>query len=110
MQESPIFSKTYDFLLWLSGHTEKFPKSERFRLAKRLDDTAFAFYERIIEASCLQDKAEKLREADITLAKLKFYLRMSYDRKLIGVSQYEHASRLLSEVGRLLGGWIKKVI
>jgi len=35
------FSQTYDFMLWLLHHTEKIPKSERFRLARRLEDTAF---------------------------------------------------------------------
>jgi len=50
-KQSPIFSKTTDFLLWLLQHTEKFPKSERFRMAKRLEDTAFGFYELLIEAT-----------------------------------------------------------
>ena len=46
-KQSPIFAKTYDFVLWLLNLTEKFPKSERFRLARRLEDTAFTFYETV---------------------------------------------------------------
>ncbi len=34
-----------------SSHTEKFPKSERFRMAKRLEDSVFSFYELLIEAT-----------------------------------------------------------
>jgi len=33
MKESPIFVKTFDFLKWILGRTEKFPKSQRFFLA-----------------------------------------------------------------------------
>ncbi|MDY6874857.1 MAG: hypothetical protein SWK90_01450 [Chloroflexota bacterium] len=41
-KQSPIFAKTYDFLLWLLGRTARFPKNERFRMAKRLEERAFA--------------------------------------------------------------------
>ena len=44
-KQSPIFVKTYDLLLWLLGRTARFPKNERFRLAKRLEESAFAFYD-----------------------------------------------------------------
>jgi hypothetical protein len=32
MEESPIFTKTYDLLLWLIPTTQKFPKDQRFVL------------------------------------------------------------------------------
>ena len=35
--ESPHIVKTFDFVKWLLGRTEKFPKSPRFFLAKRLN-------------------------------------------------------------------------
>jgi hypothetical protein len=31
-KQSPMFTKTTDFIVWLLEHTEKFPKSERFRM------------------------------------------------------------------------------
>lgn len=48
MEESPIFTKTYDMLLWLIPITQKFPKDQRFVLAKRIQDKAFEFQEEII--------------------------------------------------------------
>jgi hypothetical protein len=33
VQESPIFTKTYDLLEWLIAVTLKFPKSQRFVMA-----------------------------------------------------------------------------
>lgn len=105
--QSPIFSKSYDFLLWLLNHTEKFPKSERFRLAKRLCDLCFDLHEHLIEATRSPEPALALREADLELEKLRFYIRLSHARKLTQTDQYEFAGRSLAEIGRLLGGWLK---
>lgn len=63
--QSPIFSKTYDFILWLLHHTEKFPKSERFRMARRLEDTAFDFYELLIKATRTNRPRAVLLDADL---------------------------------------------
>jgi len=106
-RQSPIFSKTYDLLLWLLNHTEHFPKSERFRMGKRMEDSAFTFYEKLIEASRRQSKHEILANADLELIKLRLYLRISHTRKLTTTDQYEYASKALGEIGKLLGGWIK---
>lgn len=105
---SPIFSKTYDFILWLLNHTEKFPKSERFRMAKRLEDTAFEFYELLIAAARrTQRKRQLLLQADLVLDKLRLYVRLSHARRLTSLAQYEYAAAALVEIGRLLGGWLK---
>lgn len=106
--ESPIFSKVYLFLLWLLNHTEHFPKSERFRMAKRLEDSAYRLHELLIIAARTDRTVEQLTQADIELDKLRHYLRLSMDRNLTSLRQYEHASRMLVEIGKLLGGWIKK--
>ena len=106
-QSSPIFSKSYDFLLWLLQHTEKYPKSERFRMAKRLEDGAFLLHETLVEATKAAACEEKLKVADVVLIKLKLYVRLGHDRKLLSLSQYEHASRMLLEIGKLLGGWLR---
>jgi len=35
-------------------------------------------------------------------------IRFSHQRKYLSNKKYEHAIKLLNEIGRLLGGWIKK--
>ena len=107
--QSPIFAKTYDFILWLLNHTEKFPKSERFRMGRRLEDSAFTFYELLIQASRSQHKRSVLLNADLELDKLRLYVRLSQARDLSTLKQYQFASSSLVEIGKLLGGWIKSV-
>lgn len=106
---SPIFSKTYDFVLWLLNHTEKFPKSERFRMARRLEDAGFEFYELLIAAArSTSRKRQVLLQADLVLDKWRLYMRLSHARKLTNPAQYEYAAAALVEIGKLLGGWLKK--
>lgn len=109
-KQSPIFTKTTDFILWLLNHTESFPKSERFRLAKRMEDSAFEFYELLIEATrSTKRKRQLLVQADVKLEKLRLYVRMSQQRKLTSLSQYRFAAGFMVEIGKLLGGWLKTV-
>ncbi len=109
MQESPIFSKTYDLLLWLLPQATKFPRSHRFGLGERVTRLALDFQESLIAAGL--QRGEKrillLEQADTQLAQLRQHVRLSKDLALISTSQYEHVSRMLVEIGRLLGGWLK---
>lgn len=107
--QSPIFSKTYDFILWLLHHTEKFPKSERFRMARRLEDTAFDFYELLIKATRTNRPRAVLLDADLELDKLRLYVRLSHARGLTNQDQYQHIAKELVEIGKLLGGWLKSI-
>ena len=109
-KQSPLFTRTSDFLIWLLNHTGKFPKSERFRMAKRLEDSAFRFYELLIEATrSTRRKRSLLIEADIELEKLRLYIRMSQACKLTSQAQYHYAAGVLVEMGKLLGGWLKSI-
>ena len=108
-KQSPIFSKTYDFILWLLNHTEKFPKSERFRMAKRLEDTVFRFYELLIIATRSSQKKKVLYKADLELDKLRLFMRLSHDRNLTSQKQYQYVAKQLVEIGKLLGGWLKSL-
>jgi len=107
--QSPIFVKTYDFLLWLIPVTLKFPKSQRFLLAERLDDMALDFYDLILEAVQEAEHTDaRLDEADKLLTKIRLYVRLSFDLGCISKGQWEHAGRLMDEIGRLIGGWKRK--
>lgn len=96
-------------LRWLIPVTVKFPRQHRFVLAGALQRTGFAFQERLIEASLGSSPAASLQAADVALAKLRFYLRLSRDLEILGERRYAHGARMVDEVGRLLGGWKKSV-
>ncbi len=107
--QSPIFVKTYEFLLWLIPLTLKYPKSQRFLLAEKTSKLALDFYDLILEGAFRQtNEIGFFVDADLLLNKIRLYLRISFDMKCISMNQYEFASKSLEEIGRLLGGWKKK--
>ena len=107
--QSPIFVKTYDFLLWLIPVTLKFPRSQRFLLAERLSHLALDLYDTILEAVLQPERqAEQLHRADRLLVKTRLYVRLSRDLECISLGQFEHAARRMDEIGRLIGGWQRK--
>ena len=63
MRESPIFLKSFEVLVWLLDHTRKFPKHQRFVMAKRMEEAALGFGERnhvsITNFSCFEIAIEQ---------------------------------------------------
>ena len=110
MKESPIFTKCYDLLRWLIPRTLDFPKRQRGVIARQVQQQAFALYEALTDAA--MDEAATmthLHRADCHLMKLRKYVRLCRDWKLLSVRQYGYACGLMSQVGRLLGGWIRSL-
>ncbi len=110
MKESPLFSRSYDFACWLIPQTTKFPREQRFVLATRLQGSILDFMNSLYAATTYRDENRRkhLKHADVLLKQCRFYLRMSYDLKLLSTRRYEYASRKIEEMGRLLGAWILK--
>src|SRR3989337_2108767 len=109
MRQSPIFTRTYDLLKWLIPATLKFPRQQRFVLASTLQQTPLRFQEQIVEAAHASQPKPALQQADATLAKLRLHLRLSHDLGLLGEGQFRHAAKMIDEIGKLLGGWLKTV-
>lgn len=107
MNPTPLFTKTFDFVTWLLPLTNHFPRSQRFIVTKRLLDAALDFQERVLEANTARMPArlEKLNEADAALDKVRIYLRLAVKWQWINSGQYQHAAAMVTEIGRLLGGW-----
>ncbi len=105
MKQSPIFSKTYDLVAWIIPVTIQFPRQQRFVMAAALQREALRFQELLIEAVHHPNPDSSLRAADAELDKLRTHLRLSLEMRLIKPGQYEHAARMTTEIGKLLGGW-----
>jgi hypothetical protein len=104
--ESPASSKAYDLLKWLLPATAKFPRTQRFVLARQIEDAAFALHHALLRAT-VEGRAA-LVEAALRLAALRAYLRLACELQFFSVKQYEHAARLADELGRLIGGWKRR--
>lgn len=108
-QETPIFTRTFDFLTWLLPMTNHFPKVHRHSFTQRLLDAAFDLRERLEEANLRKGRArlERLQLADEALARVRVYLRLAARWGWLTDGQYYHVAQMVAEIGRLLGGWQK---
>lgn len=106
---TPLFTKTFDFVTWLIPVTNNFPRGQRFLATQRLLDAALDFQELTLEAnvSLPPVRLAKLKEADVALDKVRIYLRLALKWEWLKPNQYQHAAALVTEMGRLLGGWQK---
>ena len=63
---------------------------------------------RLSENNATSRRREALTDADASLNKLRLYLRLAHRWQWLSDGQYEHVSRLVAEIGRLLGGWLRQ--
>ena len=107
--EMPIFTRTFDFLSWLLPVTEHFPRAQRFTVTQRLLNAAFDLREHLEAANALTGRARQslLDQADMDLNRVRTYLRLVAGWHWLSAGQYGHAAGMVTEIGRLLGGWKK---
>ncbi len=109
-QQSPIFSRTHDLVKWLVQTARKFPRDQRFILAQRLLEKAFELEDALVSASVDRSNTRQhLTSADVALTGLRRVLHLCNDLGYLSDRQYGHVSEMVSEVGRLLGGWQKSL-
>jgi len=107
LQNLKIFEKTYELILWLYPTVNKFPKSQRFVLGQRIENTVLSILSGIIMANQESDKRIYLKRVSVELDKLRILVRLSKDLRFISVRQYGFAAEKINEIGKMLGGWIK---
>lgn len=109
-EEFVILARTFDLLIWLLPKAEKFPKIYRSTITQRMMDAALNFQEVLYDAQSQggTTRQRHLREADAHLNKLRLYLRLVHHWQWLNDGQYAHASRMITEIGKLLGGWLKQ--
>ena len=107
--EPPIvLMKWYDFTKWLLERIDSFPKNQRFIFGQRLADHALDILELLVQAAYVQSKVEILATANRKMEMLRWLVRLTRERNLFSIKQYEFCSRGINECGRMVGGWIKQ--
>lgn len=111
MTESLVIqSRTFDLLSWLLPKAEAFPRAYRFSLTRRLMDAALDLQDDLVRAQTHRGAKRRaaLESADAHLGRLRVYLRLAHHWQWLSSGQYEHVSRMVLEIGRLLGGWLRQ--
>jgi hypothetical protein len=106
-----VLARTYDLLAWLLPKGERFPRAYRHTVTRRLLDATLDVQEGLLfEAQARRGRArlERLQGVDAALNRVRLYLRLAHDWQWLSDGQYEHVSRRVAEIGRMVGGWLRQ--
>jgi hypothetical protein len=97
----------HDLLLWIIPQLDKFPRSRRFTLGERIETGLLEVLELVVEAAYTRNKDASLRRANLKLEVVRHLWRLAHELKVTATRQYEHGARLLDDLGRQIGGWLR---
>jgi len=107
-EKETIITKTYDLLKYSIPILAKFPRDQKFLLGDQFQRLLTEILDAFIEAYYSKSKLPLLVPANMSLEKLRYRIRLSHDFQHISNKQYGILSEKVDEIGRMLGGWIKK--
>jgi hypothetical protein len=99
----------HNLLIWLIPLLDNFPRNRRFTLGERLESGLLEILECLVEAAYAKSKGDLLKRANSRLAVIRHLWRMAYELQIIPAKRYEHGARLLEDLGKQVGGWLKSV-
>ena len=107
---SDTFQKTYDFYKHLYENLRTISKRERFTWGNRVDQLAIDVLSLSAQATYLpkQKKREALENMSANVDLLKIILRIGFDLRILDQKKYIARQGELQEIGKMLGGWMKK--
>lgn len=109
LQNIPIFVKTYELYKIFYEYLSSFPRKDRFVLGQRCETILLEILEAVVLASSVskQEKLTYLKASSAKIDILKVLFMLGKDLKIIDNKKYLVLDSLLSEIGRMFGGWIK---
>jgi hypothetical protein len=109
--ETPIFHKLYDLYKLLHAYLGLIPKSQRYSLWLKCENTTLILLETLIEIGHRtgNDRLQALYVISDKLDVLKVLFRLAKDTRTIDSKQYLAIQTHIQEIGKMVGGWIKSV-
>lgn len=107
-----VWQKAHELVLNIYDITKRFPKDEQFGLTSQIRRAAVSIPSNIVEGKARgsnKDFKRFLLIARGSLEETKYQLLLAKDLKYIDENKYKEIFNIADEVGRLLGGLIKKV-
>jgi hypothetical protein len=97
----------HDILLWLIPQLDKFPRARRFTLGERIENGLLEVLELLVDAAYSRAKQPVLKQANLQLAVVRHLWRLAQELQVISSRRYEHGARLMDDLGRQIGGWLR---
>src|SRR4030043_2436166 len=109
MEDLKIRQKCVDMIQYGYIALRQFPKSEKFTLASEMKNTMWRLLRHIVICNKRYYKKTTIQDLDAELDLLRTQVRLAKELKYLPFNKYEIWSRLLDEIGRMIGGWFKSL-
>lgn len=105
----PIFKKTYDLYKEFYICLKSFPKQDKYSLGEKCNLVLIEILECLLEVGSLRgpEKISCLEKVSTKLNLFRVYIRLAKDIKVLDSKNYILIQEVVSEIGRMLGGWIR---
>ena len=97
----------HELLKWVIPQVEKFPRARRFTLGERIEVRLLDVLELLTVAAYASDKRQVLIRANRGLTVVRHLWRLAFELRVVPTRQFEYGARLMVELGRQVGGWLK---
>lgn len=119
--EAQLDTKFIDFMKQLNLYLNHFPKFEKYGLCQQIRNSAYQVYGYVVESQKRYMKKTSLTNLDICHEQLRMFLRLAFelgyfkfkegsqadkDYEKTATHRYLVISRMVDELGRMIGGWI----
>lgn len=106
--QTPLYTKSLAFVVWLLQLTRQVPKDQRPVLLRRIQENALTLLEVIALAITKpQQRKEYLSAADCCLVRIRMGLHVAESMNLITIRKTAYATAQMKEIGRMIGGWLR---
>ncbi len=121
MHETNLYNKYVATVKLLNIYLAHFPKSEKYALVNIIRKSVYEIFGYIVEGRKKYYKKTTLTNLDISHEKLRMHLLLSFELGYFsyqdgrkgkdgnGSRRYIAISKLVDELGKMIGGWIKKI-
>ena len=109
--DTPILNKAYDLYKLLSHLRKLVPKAERYTLWFKCEEASLAILESLVATAHQQgdERTKSLYKISDKIDLLKIFFRLAKENQVISLDKYLEIQKLLQEMGKMVGGWIKFV-
>jgi hypothetical protein len=97
----------HELLLWLIPQLDKFPRARRFTLGERIESALLEVLELLVDAAYSRTRQTTLKKANLRLAVARHLWRLAQELQVVSMRRYEHGAKLIDDLGRQVGGWIR---
>ena len=115
IEENVLLQRIEDMMLYAFPAVDKMKRPERGYggTGTAIRIAMITMGERAVDAKRARMPKSRLKaldDIDAEISRLKFLLKYALRAELLSFKQYDQISRKLEECGKILGGWIQKVL